>query len=75
MSKANTDEDVFAKCPYYKCQSQSVIYCEGAWENSCIHLAFGGKAQRREYQRQFCRDDWNRCIIAGAQNRKWGYEE
>ena len=72
--KRNTDENVFVKCPYYKCQTQCVIYCEGVEQNSNIHMAFATKPQLKEYQEQFCRDDWSDCMIAEGHNRKWGYD-
>lgn len=74
MPKRNTDENVFVKCPYYKCESQCVIYCEGVEDNCCIHVAFATKPQRREYEKRFCQDCWGKCMIAEAHNRKWGYD-
>ena len=75
MPKRNTDENVFVQCPYYKCESQCVIYCEGVEQNSCIHVAFATKTQRKDYEKQFCQGRWGKCMIADAHNRKWGYEE
>lgn len=74
MSKRSVDENVFVKCPYYKCESQCVIYCEGVETNCCIHLAFATKTQRKEYEKNFCMGRWEKCMIAEAHNRKWGYE-
>jgi len=62
------------KCPYYRKERQSVIYCEGVERESCIHLAFGSADRRRDYERQFCEDGWSGCMIAAAHNRKWDYE-
>ena len=71
--KRNTDENVFVKCPYYKCESQCVIYCEGVEENSSIHMAFATKPQRKEYEQKLCYNCWWKCMIADAHNRKWDY--
>lgn len=74
MPKRNVDENVFVKCPYYKCESQCVIYCEGVEDKNCIHMAFATKIQRKEYEKQFCQNCWGKCMIAAAHNRKWGYD-
>ena len=62
------------KCPYYRKERRSVLYCEGVEGGCCIHLAFGTVARRREYERQFCEACWGSCMIADAHNRKWEYE-
>jgi hypothetical protein len=74
MPKRPIVENVFVQCPYYKYERESVIYCEGAEENSSIHMAFSSKTQRQEYERRFCQDCWKKCLIAEAQNKKWEYE-
>ena len=74
MPKRNTDENVFVKCPYYRCESQCVIYCEGVEENSAIHLAFSTPQLRKDYQERFCKSCWKRCLVAESLNRKYDYE-
>ena len=75
MPKRNTDENVFVKCPYYRGESQCVLFCEGVVEKDCcIHVAFATKTQRKEYEKQFCQGCWWKCMIADAHNRKWGYK-
>lgn len=75
MPKRNVDENVFAKCPYYNCESQCVIFCEGAEKDNGIHMAFATKAQKKEYEKRFCCScSWPSCLIADAHNRRWGYE-
>ena len=73
VSKRNSDENVFVKCPYYKCETQCVVFCEGVEENCCIHLAFATKPQRKEYERIYCQKDWTECMIAQGHNKRWGY--
>ena len=53
MAKRNVDENVFVKCPYYKCESQCVVYCEGVETNNCIHMAFATTAQRKAFEERF----------------------
>jgi hypothetical protein len=74
MSKQNVVENAFVQCPYYKCERQSVIFCEGAEENSSIHMAFSSSTQRKQYEKQFCQQCWKNCMIADAHNRRWDYE-
>lgn len=74
MPKLNVVENVFVKCPYYKYERHSVIYCEGSGTNSSIHMAFASITMRKEYEKQFCQNCWKKCIIADALNRKWDYE-
>lgn len=74
MPKQNVVENASVQCPYYKCERQSVIFCEGAEENSSIHMAFSSSTQRKQYEKQFCQQCWKNCMIADAHNRRWDYE-
>lgn len=69
--KRNTDENVFVTCPFYKCESKQVIYCEGVDETSSIHLAFPTREKCKEYEKEFCRGYWGKCMIADAHNRRY----
>lgn len=75
MGRRNVDQDARVRCPYYKCENRCVIYCEGVVPEQCIHMAFGSKTGRRDYQRRFCRGHWSDCMIAGGHNSRWDYEE
>ena len=74
MPKGKIDESMLAKCPYYKCESKCIVYCEGVEENNCIHMAFATPPQKRDFEKEFCRAGWWKCIIAAALNRRYGYE-
>ncbi len=69
--KPRMDENVLVICPFYKRESQQVIYCEGVNEKSVIHLAFARKEDCRMYEKQFCRKDWQQCMIAETLDKKW----
>jgi len=69
--KPRMNESVLVICPFYKRESQQVIYCEGVDEKSVIHLAFGNKDDCRIYEKQFCRKFWKECMIAMALEKKW----
>ena len=66
-------ENPDVKCPYYKRERPSVIYCEGAESGNCVHMAFATGTRRKAYEQQFCEDGWGKCMIADAHNRKWDY--
>ena len=71
MSKHNISSLV--KCPWYKCQTSSVIYCEGPEENSSIHVAFPAPGEMRRFQETHCQTMRyeHACLIAEAHTRKW----
>lgn len=74
MAKQGFVENAFVRCPYYKYERQSVIYCEGCAENSSIHMAFSSSTGRKKFERRFCQKQWKDCMIATALNGKWEYE-
>ena len=71
MSKNKKEESWLAKCPYYKCENHSEIFCEGVQEGNCIHMAFSTGTQKRAYETKFCRRVWGDCMIAAGQNERW----
>ena len=68
-------EDWMVQCPYYKGEEKQMIFCEGVQEGSAIHIAFDTSSNLRDYKNHFCRGCYNKCLLAGMQNRKWGYDE
>lgn len=74
MSKIKTEESRLAKCPYYKCESRCVIFCEGVQAGSCIHLAFATPQEKRDYETRYCRRVWSGCMIAAGHNARWDWE-
>jgi hypothetical protein len=67
-------QDVLVKCPYYKGEEKQMIFCEGVQEGSAIHLAFDTNPNLKEYKDHFCKGRYNKCLVAEAMNRKWGYD-
>ena len=74
MPKQKYVESMFAQCPYYKYERQSVIYCEGQDENSSIHMAFSSSGLKKQHEKLYCQNCWKKCVIAMAHNLKWDYE-
>lgn len=73
MAKREKDENPYVKCPYYKCETGCVIYCEGVQKDCSIHMAFATRQQKMEYQNRLCKSEWKNCMIAQAQNRRYDY--
>ncbi len=51
-----------AQCPFYRAEERNMIYCEGVEDNSSIHTAFAGSAEK--YKTRYCCGDWEKCRIA-----------
>lgn len=66
--------DVLIRCPYYKGEERSVLYCEGVQEGCCLHLAFGALPDLKDYKKAYCKGCWKGCRIADMLNRKWDYQ-
>lgn len=64
------------QCPYYKKDDGVKICCEGIEEeSSSVHIVFPSAHKRVEYQRQKCCRDYNTCLIAAMNNKKWEEED
>jgi hypothetical protein len=61
------------KCPYYKSQNRSVIFCQGYMPGTSIHMAFASPGERVEYQKEVCfsLDYESNCLIAKAHELRW----
>ncbi len=55
-----------AKCPFYKRENGSTVFCEGTESGSALHLAFGCGKRKRRYCRAVCRGESRECLIARA---------
>lgn len=64
MSKHNVSSR--AVCPFYKHEDPQVIYCEGLYEGSVIHLAFAERGSCRTYKWNYCRAAYGKCPICMA---------
>lgn len=65
MGKRTKDAGV--SCPYYHSEDAQKIYCDGVQEGSWVHLAFGSKADKKAYKRDYCRGCFGRCWLAKMQ--------
>lgn len=73
---AKSKVSVYVKCPYYKREQGQKICCEGVTEGSSIHLAFDANVHpgMKDYEKTFCKGDYNKCPIAQMLNRRHNYE-
>lgn len=64
------------RCPYYKKDDGVKICCEGVEDSdSSLHIVFPSTGKRIEYQREKCCRDYNLCLIAAMNNRKYMEDE
>lgn len=54
---------VKAKCPFYKHESTSMVYCEGINEGSTIHIAFCDNTKAKAHKLRFCYSGFRECPI------------
>ena len=57
-----------AKCPYYKCEERSEIFCRGPMEQTSLHLAFAIPMEKKQYMKDYCKsvDGCRDCVIRKA---------
>jgi hypothetical protein len=72
--KPNQRRDSTIKCPFYSKEEKQKIFCEGVQDRTTIQLAFDSKDELRTYKDQYCKRCYNQCLLAGMQNRRWGYD-
>lgn len=61
-------------CPFYRKETQQVIYCEGIEKNTATHLAFGSRTALKKYRFRYCCDTYGKCRIAKMLFEKWEEE-
>ncbi len=65
----------YVRCPYYRCEENQKIFCEGLRKGTSLHLVFGDHQELKAYKDQFCKADWNGCLLALMQNRRYGSDD
>ena len=69
-------ESVYIRCPYYHREErtrQIKIVCEGVVEGTSCHQMFASGEALRQHRKSFCMGCYDRCPLAQALNRKYGY--
>ena len=57
---------ITARCPYYKYQEHWSVCCDGPASRMAVRMCFFSDADRRMYQKRFCRSDFEKCFLCGA---------
>lgn len=51
------------RCPYYKGETQSAIYCEGYAKGHTIHQAFDTTTRAKLYKEDYCKRHYEECPV------------
>lgn len=66
--KSGQRKDSLVKCPHYKKESRQRIICGGIQEGARTHLTFDNATDWKDYKKDRCKGDWEKCPIAGLLN-------
>jgi hypothetical protein len=66
-------ESAEVKCPFYCQEDEHRICCEGVTQRSRTHIVFGGSNLKQEYERRYCWQDYEKCLVYNMLMSK--YEE
>lgn len=56
-----------AKCPFYRgedCRGGAALFCAGIGDAETIRLFFRSNEKAIAHREQFCRGEWEDCVIA-----------
>ena len=67
-------QSLLAMCPFYKSEDKHCIVCEGLLPRSSIHVAFGAPADKRAFEKDFCKS-WHYDACELAQMHRKRYEK
>ena len=59
------------RCPFYKKDDGVKICCEGIDDKTSVHIVFPSSKDRRSYQLLKCCQNYNTCLVAAMNNKKW----
>ncbi len=73
----NKFESFRAVCPFYNCETNALIICEGVEPNTTIHIAFGNQRRKKQYCEEYCYNckKYNKCRVARMLEEKWDENE
>ena len=60
-------------CPFYSCEEDVKLHCEGVEPRTSIHLTFRSPAELAEYRKRKCEATYKECRLAKMLYAK--YEE
>ena len=59
-----------AKCPYYRCEERHEIFCKGPKSEMALHVAFAIPAEKKEWMKQYCKENYMDCLVAKALSKE-----
>jgi hypothetical protein len=59
-------ESTYVKCPFYQWEEGIKLSCAYDESEDWFHRGFASKQKRLEYERRFCKRNWERCPLAKA---------
>lgn len=66
---------IYVKCPYYRCEEKTEIFCENLIDNTNLRLKFATKPDFKKHKKGCCMGDYNSCFLAATLNSKWAEQE
>lgn len=69
---------VYIRCPYYRREVRAQnprLICEGVLPGTALHQVFRDVQALKRHRAAFCMGGYDRCPVAQALNRKYGYEK
>lgn len=59
-------------CPFYSCEEDVKLHCEGVVPRTSIHLTFRSPAELLEYRKKYCEEAFVGCRLAKMLYEKYG---
>lgn len=51
-------------CPFYSCEEDVKLHCEGVVPRTSIHLVFRSPSELIEYRKKYCEASYGECRLA-----------
>lgn len=65
----------YVECPFYSCEEDVKLHCEGVEPRTSIHLTFRSPAELLEYRKRYCESAYGRCRLAKMLYEKYNQGE
>lgn len=65
----------YVVCPFYSCEEDVKLHCEGVEPRTSIHLTFRSPAELLEYRKRYCETKYGECRLAKMLYDKYNQRE
>lgn len=62
-------------CPFYSCEEDVKLHCEGVIPRTSIHLTFRSPTELLDYRKRYCEAKFNECRLAHMLYEKYDQGE